>query len=96
MAGVRLGWLATRDRGLLERLKQSKDYTTICGNGTVSVRLSGDSIVVIGRQPSPGKTGVPHRVSHHCRHRPSAVSWKDRCAAPRQSSACAGVGEHGA
>jgi hypothetical protein len=35
MAGVRLGWLATRDRGLRERLKQSKDYTTICGNGTV-------------------------------------------------------------
>ena len=32
MAGVRLGWLVTRDGGLFERLLEWKDYTTICGS----------------------------------------------------------------
>jgi aspartate/methionine/tyrosine aminotransferase len=32
MAGVRLGWLVTRDRELYERLASAKDYTTICGS----------------------------------------------------------------
>lgn len=30
MAGLRIGWLATRDRALLERAAALKDYTTIC------------------------------------------------------------------
>lgn len=30
MAGLRIGWLATRDRELLERCAAFKDYTTIC------------------------------------------------------------------
>ena len=30
MAGVRIGWLATRDRDLLARCAAFKDYTTIC------------------------------------------------------------------
>jgi aspartate/methionine/tyrosine aminotransferase len=30
MAGLRIGWLASRDRGLLARLAGFKDYTTIC------------------------------------------------------------------
>jgi aspartate/methionine/tyrosine aminotransferase len=30
MAGLRIGWLATRDRGLLDRCAALKDYTTIC------------------------------------------------------------------
>ncbi len=30
MAGLRIGWLASRDRGLLERCAAFKDYTTIC------------------------------------------------------------------
>ncbi len=32
MAGLRVGWLATRDRGLLERCAAFKDYTTICAS----------------------------------------------------------------
>jgi len=32
MAGLRIGWLATRDRALLERLAAFKDYTTICAS----------------------------------------------------------------
>jgi len=32
MAGLRIGWLATRDRDLLERCAAAKDYTTICSS----------------------------------------------------------------
>jgi aspartate/methionine/tyrosine aminotransferase len=32
MAGLRIGWLATRDRALLERCAALKDYTTICSS----------------------------------------------------------------
>ncbi len=30
LAGLRIGWIATRNRGLLEELARFKDYTTIC------------------------------------------------------------------
>jgi len=30
LAGLRLGWIATRDRDLLSRVARLKDYTTIC------------------------------------------------------------------
>lgn len=33
MAGVRIGWVATRDRELLARIAALKDYTTICSAG---------------------------------------------------------------
>ena len=32
MAGLRIGWLATRDRAVLERCARLKDYTTICSS----------------------------------------------------------------
>ena len=32
MAGLRIGWLATRDRDLLSRCASFKDYTTICAS----------------------------------------------------------------
>jgi aspartate/methionine/tyrosine aminotransferase len=33
LPGLRIGWLATRDRRLLERCAAFKDYTTICSSG---------------------------------------------------------------
>lgn len=33
LPGLRVGWLATRDRGLLARLESRKHYTTICNPG---------------------------------------------------------------
>jgi aspartate/methionine/tyrosine aminotransferase len=33
LAGLRIGWLATRDRELLRRCAAFKDYTTICASG---------------------------------------------------------------
>lgn len=32
LAGVRIGWLATRDRAVLDRCARMKDYTTICSS----------------------------------------------------------------
>ncbi len=32
MAGLRIGWLATKDRELLDRAARHKDYTTICSS----------------------------------------------------------------
>ncbi len=33
LAGLRIGWVATRDRALLREMAQLKDYTTICSAG---------------------------------------------------------------
>jgi aspartate/methionine/tyrosine aminotransferase len=37
MAGLRIGWLATRDRDLLARCSAFKDYTTICSSAPSEV-----------------------------------------------------------
>ena len=37
MAGLRIGWLATRDRNLLARCAAFKDYTTICASAPSEV-----------------------------------------------------------
>jgi aspartate/methionine/tyrosine aminotransferase len=37
MAGLRIGWLATHDRGLLERCAAFKDYTTICPSAPAEI-----------------------------------------------------------
>jgi aspartate/methionine/tyrosine aminotransferase len=37
LAGLRIGWIATRDRVLLDRLAAFKDYTTICSSAPSEV-----------------------------------------------------------
>lgn len=37
LAGLRIGWVATRDRTLLDRLARFKDYTTICSSAPSEV-----------------------------------------------------------
>ena len=37
LAGLRIGWIATRDRDLLARLSAFKDYTTICNSAPAEV-----------------------------------------------------------
>ncbi|MCF8061462.1 MAG: aminotransferase class I/II-fold pyridoxal phosphate-dependent enzyme [Deltaproteobacteria bacterium] len=32
LPGLRIGWVATRDRGILDRMSRLKDYTTICSS----------------------------------------------------------------
>jgi aspartate/methionine/tyrosine aminotransferase len=47
LPGLRIGWIATKDRNLLEKLAAFKDYTTIC-NSSVSEFLA--SIALNNRQ----------------------------------------------
>jgi aspartate/methionine/tyrosine aminotransferase len=37
LAGLRVGWLATRDKALLQRMRRFKDYTTICSSAPSEV-----------------------------------------------------------
>jgi aspartate/methionine/tyrosine aminotransferase len=37
LPGVRLGWAAVRDQGLLRRLLAAKDFTTICGSAPAEI-----------------------------------------------------------
>jgi len=37
LAGLRVGWIATRDRSVLDRVARLKDYTTICGSAPSEV-----------------------------------------------------------
>ncbi len=37
LAGLRIGWIATRDRGLREHIASLKDYTTICNSAPSEV-----------------------------------------------------------
>ncbi len=37
MAGLRIGWVATRDRAVLDRCARMKDYTTICSSAPSEV-----------------------------------------------------------
>ena len=37
LAGLRIGWLATRDRAVLTRCARMKDYTTICSSAPSEV-----------------------------------------------------------
>ena len=37
LAGLRIGWLATKDRAILDRVKELKDYTTICASAPAEV-----------------------------------------------------------
>ena len=37
LAGIRIGWLATRDRELLARCAAFKDYTTICSSAPAEI-----------------------------------------------------------
>jgi aspartate/methionine/tyrosine aminotransferase len=55
LAGVRIGWVATHDAGLLERMKALKDYTTICSSApsellALMALRSRDAIVAVHRE----------------------------------------------
>jgi aspartate/methionine/tyrosine aminotransferase len=54
MAGLRIGWLATRDRDLLARVAAFKDYTTICSSApseilAIMALRAGDQVLARSR-----------------------------------------------
>ncbi len=55
LAGLRIGWVATHDAALLERMKALKDYTTICSSApsellALMALRSRDTIVATNRE----------------------------------------------
>lgn len=42
LPGIRIGWLATRDKALMHEVRGMKDFTTICASAPSEVRLSDD------------------------------------------------------
>ena len=58
MAGLRIGWLATRDRELLDRCARFKDYTTICAAAPSEV------LALIGLRAREQVLGRSLRIVH--------------------------------
>ena len=58
MAGLRIGWLATRDRDLLDRCARFKDYTTICAAAPSEV------LALIGLRAREQVLGRSLRIVH--------------------------------
>lgn len=49
LPGLRIGWLATRDTALLDRVAELKDYTTICNSQPSEVGLKLGKSVRVGK-----------------------------------------------
>jgi aspartate/methionine/tyrosine aminotransferase len=58
MAGLRIGWLATRDRDVLDRCARFKDYTTICSSAPSEV------LALIGLRAREQVLGRSLRIVH--------------------------------
>jgi len=77
MAGLRIGWLATRDRALLARAAAFKDYTTICSSapaeilGIVALRASD---VVLARSRAIVAANLP-LLDRFFAERAGTFSW---------------------
>jgi aspartate/methionine/tyrosine aminotransferase len=77
MAGLRIGWLATRDRDVLERCTRMKDYTTICSSAPSEI------LALIGLRARERVLGRSRRIvadnldllDDFFRRRADAFSW---------------------
>lgn len=84
LPGLRIGWLATRDRGLLIRAGEIKDYTTICSSapsevlGIAAVRAR-DKIVARNRQIVLSNLAL---AESWFAGRPDAFEWLPPAAGP--------------
>ncbi len=77
MPGVRIGWLATRDHGLLLRMQGLKDYTTICSGApgevlaTIALRRRDD---IVGKNLALIRANLETLDGFFDRHR-ELFSW---------------------
>jgi aspartate/methionine/tyrosine aminotransferase len=67
MAGLRIGWLATHDRGLLERAARYKDYLTICSSAPSEILAlialrARDEVIAGSRADHRAEPRPPRRV----------------------------------
>jgi aspartate/methionine/tyrosine aminotransferase len=84
LPGLRLGWLASRDRDLLQRIGRLKDYTTICNSapgeilGLMALRARGKIIAAqrkrIGRNIDALDSFMQTHAERFRWHRPMAGS----------------------
>jgi aspartate/methionine/tyrosine aminotransferase len=77
MAGLRIGWLATHDRGLLERCAAFKDYTTICPSAPAEIlSLIGLRAreAVLRRSQGIISTNLAH-LDRFMAKRPDVMTW---------------------
>jgi aspartate/methionine/tyrosine aminotransferase len=78
LPGLRIGWLATRDRGLLERLERRKHYTSICNAtpsealATIALRNAG---AIQARNRDVIATNIPLFEALFAAH-PEALEWQ--------------------
>jgi len=77
LAGLRIGWLATRDRSVLDRCARLKDYTTICSSAPSEVlALIGlrarDRVLARSREIVAGNLGV---LDDFFARRAEALAW---------------------
>jgi len=84
LAGLRIGWLATRNRALLERVLALKDYTTICNSAPAELLAE---IALRHRETLVGQTRSLLRQNLDLldaffgRH-PDLFLWQRPCAGP--------------
>lgn len=77
LPGLRIGWLATRDRDVLARCIGLKDYTTICSSapseilGIVALRAAE---TITGRNLALVRANLAH-ANRFCADRPDCFQW---------------------
>jgi aspartate/methionine/tyrosine aminotransferase len=84
LAGLRIGWLATQDRGLLQSLLRLKDYITICssapGEFLAHVALQ-HAETIIQRNLGVIQTNLAH-VREFMPRRAGVFAWREPMAGP--------------
>jgi aspartate/methionine/tyrosine aminotransferase len=86
LAGVRIGWIATRDEQLRDRIAALKDYTTICNSATSEILAlialrARDRVLARGHAIIDANLPV---LAEFMRRHASHLSW----APPRAGSVC--------
>jgi aspartate/methionine/tyrosine aminotransferase len=84
LPGLRIGWLATKDRKLLDRFAGFKDYTSICSSapseilGIIAIRAA-DTIVQRNLRIIAGNLVA---TEHFCAQHPGLFTWIPPLAGP--------------
>jgi aspartate/methionine/tyrosine aminotransferase len=84
LPGIRIGWLCSRDRALLARIEERKDYTTICSSGpgevlARAVLRAADAILLHNRERIA--TNAAAMTAFAARH-PDLLRWQPPQAGP--------------
>jgi aspartate/methionine/tyrosine aminotransferase len=97
LPGLRVGWLALRDRALLAELQRLKDYTTICSPGP-SERLARAALAaeeaLLARSRSIVQENLALARAFVQRH-PALLAWREPSAGPLAFPRLAGGGVEG-